>query len=188
MAIRKADATTTNETDLTQTDLNNVRSQINATGWAQYNDDQYTSGSPLVITAGSTVTLTNNGATSIKTHLPDGITDLYDTVTNKITPENIGDTYLLRIDFTTFTNSNNGLAELDLDIGGSQGVILRRLINFPRGTGLANAREYSSTSLVFTLDTFVANGGELKIVGINGITSVFDISFLISRASIATTI
>jgi hypothetical protein len=151
------------------------------TGWASYNDDQYTSGSPLVITAGSTVQLTNNAASSIKTHLPNGITDFWNSSTNVITPENSGDAYMLRVSFTAFTDNNNGLAESQLDIGGSQGIIDRRLINFPRGTGLGNARNISYTSLIFSLDTFLANGGTLQIEGITGTTSIYDISILIAR-------
>lgn len=151
------------------------------TGWAQYKDTVYTSGSPLTVTQGSTVVLSNNAGSTITSHLPTGVSAFYDGATNKITPENSGDFYEIRIDFNTWTNNNNGLAVIKLDIGGTQGVILQRLVNFPRGTGSGNVRSYSTTTGVYSLGTFVANGGELQIESITGTTTIYDITFVISR-------
>lgn len=152
-----------------------------ATGWAKYTYGQYTIGSPLVITAGDTATITINNASTITSQLPLGVDSLWDSANNKIIPENSGDAYLIRIDFITYTNNNNGLANYLLDIGGSQGVILKRLINFPRGTGSGNARDYSTTTMVYALNTFVANGGEIKITSITGTTTIYDINLVITR-------
>lgn len=152
-----------------------------STGWAQYKDDQYTSGSPLVISAGATTTLDNNAGSTITTQLPVGVTALYDSLTNKITPENSGDAYLVRVDFTAFTSSPSGLAKLQIDIGGAQGIIIDRGFTFPKGTGSGNAQDYSMTSLVYSLSTFVANGGTVQIESVTGDTSVYDINFVISR-------
>ena len=154
-----------------------------STGWAQYTDDQYTSGSPLVITEGNTTTLDINGATTIKSQLPTGVTDFYDVATSKILGVNNGDGFLFRINFKAFTSSPSGIAKIKLDIGGSQGVILPRAFTFPKGTGLANAQEYSSTNLYYTLGTFVANGGDLQVESFRGDTSIYDISLLIQRIS-----
>jgi hypothetical protein len=151
------------------------------TGWAQYKDTAYTSGSPLTVTQGSTVTLANNAGSTITSHLPSGVTAFYDGTTNKITPENSGDFYEVRIDFNAWTDNNNGLAVVKLDIGGSMGVILQRLVNFPRGTGSGNVRSYSTTTGIYTLDTFLANGGTLQIESITGTTTIYDINFVINR-------
>ena len=160
-----------------------ARAEVDSsTGWAQYKDNQYTSGSPLVIAAGDTAVITiNNGGGVINSQLPLGVDSLWDSFNNKIIPQASGDAYLIRIDFTTFTNNNNGLANLLLDIGGSQGVIVKRLINFPRGTGIGNSRDYSSTTLIYTLGTFFANGGQLKVTSITGTTSIYDINLVISK-------
>lgn len=152
---------------------------VGSTGWAQYSDSLHTSGSPLVVEQGEEVILTNNAANSITGFLPLDVDSLYSN--NKITPANSGDTYILRIDFTAYTNNNNGLAEIKLDIGGTQGVILKRILQFPRGAGISNAREFSTTNLIFTLDTFIANGGEIKVESVRGDTSIFDVSYVITR-------
>lgn len=159
-----------------------VQSIINSnTGWAQYSDSQYTSGSPLVVTEGNTAVITNNANSIINSQLPFGVTSLYDSATNKITPDKSGDAYMIRIDFTAFSSSQSGLATLELDIGAPQNEILRRGFTFPKGAGLANAIELSTSTLVYTLDTFLANGGSVELRSDEGNTSVFDITFVISR-------
>ena len=151
------------------------------TGWAQYSDTQHTSGSPLVILEGDTGVITNNALSVIDSQLPAGIASLYDPVTNKITPENSGDAYMLRIDFTAFTNDQAGLATVELDIGTPLNEILRRGFTFPKGTGVANGIELSTSTLIYTLDTFLANGGSVELRSDVGDTSIYDITFVISR-------
>lgn len=167
--------------------LENILTAINGgaeaagTGWAQYSDTQYTSASPLTVAEGNTAVITNNAVNSITTHLPAGVTALYDPVTNKITPENSGDAYMIRVDFTAFSSNQSGLATLELDIGAPQNEILRRGFTFPKGAGLSNAIEVSTSSLIYTLDTFIANGGSLELRSDVGNTSIFDIGLVISR-------
>lgn len=156
-----------------------------AFGWAQYSDGQYTSASPLVVGVGVTVPLTNNAATTIKSQLPTGVTDFYDSVTNTITPDTLGDGYIIRINMKTYSTSNTGYGELCIDIG--DGVtpveIIELPVNFPRGTGQVNVRPYTSTSFIFALDTFIANGGKVYYESVRGDTSIYDIVFLIERTS-----
>lgn len=149
------------------------------TGWAQYADDSLSSGSPQVVNEGVTAVLTNNAANVISSQLPNGVTSLYDGA--KITPENSGDMYMIRINLTAFTSSQNGVLEIALDIGGTQNVILAKDVSFPRGTGLANARDISESFLVYSLGTFVANGGEIKVTSVTGNTSIYDVTYVISR-------
>lgn len=151
------------------------------TGWAQYADTEYTSANPLVIPVGPAVRLPNNALSTITAHLPDDITAFYDGTTGKILGNNEGDTITLRVSFKCFTDNNNGFAEVTVDIGGTIGSILDLPINFPRGTGSINARPYTSTNLLYTLDTFVQNGGELLIESIRGTTSIYDIVYVIER-------
>mgnify|MGYP001032102005 CR=1 FL=1 len=151
------------------------------TGWAKYTDNQYTSDSPLVVTEGNETILDINGATTIKSQLPEGITDLYDVETSKLLGINSGDAYLLRFDAKIFTSNPSGLAKLKIDIGGAQGVILNQPINFPKGTGLSNVNNYNTTLWYYSLDTFVLNGGDIIIESVTGDTSIFDISINPSR-------
>lgn len=184
MALINIPTKSTGDT-FTATELNTIVSAIQErekqTGWAQYTDSVYTSSNVLSVSSGSTVTLSNNANSTITSQLPYGVSSFYNNTTNKITPENSGDFYVVRVDFTAYTDNNNGLFELQLDIGGGQGVIYQDTIDFPRGTGSGNAREISKTISLFSLDTFIANGGELKILSITGTTSIYDISFVISR-------
>jgi len=160
----------------------------NTNGWAQYKDDQYTSGSPLVINSGSTTTIDNNSATSITSQLPIGVDSFYDNATSRITPENSGDAYLLRVDFSAFTSSPSGLAKVKIDIGDgiTPNVILERSFTFPKGTGLSNATNYSTTTSIYSLGTFLANGGLVQVESVTGNTSVYDINFVITRVHKAT--
>ena len=154
---------------------------VSSTGWAQYNDTSLSSGSPQVILEGNSNVITNNAGTVIDSQLPPGVTSLYDSVTQKVTPETSGDAYMIRIAFTAFTSSPSGLAVIEVDIGGAQGIILERSFTFPKGTGLSNATQFSSTNLVYTLGTFVANGGDIKIRSETGDTSIYDVSYVIDR-------
>ena len=150
-------------------------------GWAQYGDTQYTPVNPFIVTAGSRVKLPNNGLAVINKELPLGVASLYDLTNQKILGIADGDGYLLRVNFKCYTDSQNGFAELSLDIGGTLGEIIEALIIFPRGTGSNNVRPYSSTTLTYSLGTFVSNGGDVFIEGIRGSTSIYDITYVIQR-------
>lgn len=149
------------------------------TGWASYSDTIYTSSVTFDVDAGETLTLPNNAGSVINTYLPSGISAFYDGGTNKITPENVGDAYVVRSSFIAQNDNQNGLFDIELDIGGSQGVILAQTVDFPRGNN--TDRFFTGSSLVFTLSTFVTNGGEFKITGITGTTKIHTISYVISR-------
>jgi hypothetical protein len=151
------------------------------TGWAQYSDSVYSAGSPLVINQGNSATLTNNANATITSQLPVDITALWDSSNNKITPKNSGDGYTLRVDFMAFTSVTEGYAVINLDIGGSQGVIQSIPVQFPRGSGSGNTRSFSDTVMFYSLGTFVANGGTLTVEAVRGNISIYDIRFVISR-------
>lgn len=176
----------------TAADWNDVKTVVNShaddieslntnTGWAIYSDDQYTEGSPLTITAGQTVQLTNNAATVIDSQLPEGVTTFYDPISDRVQGINIGDAYNVRTSFKAKTDSNNGYAEIDFNIGASVGdiVILTESINFPRGAGIE--RSFTTTDLVYSLGTYVANGCAFEIRGITGTTTIYDISVMVAR-------
>lgn len=147
------------------------------TGWARYGDTTYTSGSPFVVTAESTVNLPNDAGSVIKSQIPSGVTAFYDGTV--ITPENEGDFYDLSIRFTTQSSVNEGTIRLTVDIGGTQGEIVSDFRRLGRGSGLNNQLTFAFG--VFTLDTFIANGGTIRVEAIDGDQSIFDIVYVISR-------
>lgn len=148
------------------------------TGWAAYNDGVYTSSNKLVISSGSTTALNNNAATVINNHLPTGVSAFYNGTTKKITPENNGDSYIIRVSFKTSNSSKSGIGELILDIGATDPVLNRTLV-FPKDANTES--RVSSTNLIFSLATFLTNGGDLKVEAITGNISIWDIEYLITR-------
>lgn len=151
-------------------------------GWAQYGDSQYIEASPLVITLGTTSTINLDGlANTLKMHLPDDVTDFYDTTTSKITPAKVGDGYTFSLSFKGKNTSNNGDATIFTDIGGSFTRLFPKTFRFNRGANVVH--EYYFTFNMYTLDTFIANGGLLKIEAGTGNTSIYDIVLQIHRIS-----
>lgn len=154
--------------------------QYNTTGWGLYTDTVYTEGSPLTVTAGTTVALPNNKGSVIETHLPDDVTTFYDGT--RVRSQNIGDGLEVRVNFKAKTTSNTGAFAVAFDIsalGDGSNVITERANSFVRGTNTEQA--YSFTTGLFSLDTFIANGCLISFESITGTSSVYDISYLIKR-------
>ena len=150
----------------------------NSTGWAFYEDSQYTSGSPFVVNAGVTSSLPNNASlTAIETQLPSDAAQFYNGTV--MTPANNGDKYDVSIRFKATSSSNTGEYALRIDIGGTEGVISESSESFIRGAGSENFEEVNFS--VFSGSTFVANGGTITFESITGNTSIYDISYLITR-------
>lgn len=156
-------------------------SQEVVTGWAQYNGDFYDTDNKLVVTEGDTSTLYVNNSSVINSQLPIGVSSFYNESDTTIIGVNSGDAYLLRVSFKASSSINNGRAELLLDIGASPQriIILGRNIGLSRGSNVTQT--ISSTSSIYSLNTFVANGCKVKIYADDGNISVWDISFLITR-------
>lgn len=148
------------------------------TGWAIYTDTAHTSGSPLVVNSGVTSTITNNSATVINSNLPAGVTSWYDSGTSKIMPSLVGDSYTLNIRFTAVSSSNTGLADVILDVTGL-GVIDAQTISLRKGAG--SSQRINVVFDVYSLITFVTNGGIVKLNSLDGNTSVYDITYKITR-------
>jgi len=149
------------------------------TGWASYVDTVYTVGSPFDILEGVTSTLPNNAGTVIDDYLPTGVTNFYDQATQKITPENVGDFYSFSIRFKAKNNNIAGYFDFGIDIGGSLGIIFKETQLFLKG---ANTEQcFSITCNGYSLDTFLANGGQVKIESILGDMEIYDIQYQINR-------
>ncbi len=149
-------------------------------GWAQYNDDDYTVGSPFSVAEGVTASLPNNAASVIEEFLPLGVSSFYDGT--KIRPDSVGDYYIITIGFVAACSKSNGYAELSIDIGGSQGQVLKSSIIFPKGVGVFDTFNTFNIPLpCFTLDTFKANGGIVKLEALLGDLTIYSISYQVAR-------
>lgn len=161
-------------------DMVNLGTLKTYTGWAQYTDTIYTSGSPFTVTSGSTSTLPNNAGTVLNTQLPTGVTSWYNPATNKITPSLDGDYYITTIRFKAMTTAPTaGYFDFGVDIGGALGVQFKETKIFAKGAGIEH--NFSVIVPMFAAATFIANGGLVKITAGNGNMTIYDISFQIDR-------
>lgn len=162
--------------------------EIRATGWGNYQDQQYTSGSPFSVSADTDTILPNDSGSSIETQLPNDVSSFVTVVDrgtsglaydhSKINGKN-GDGIAFTIDFKcTPTNQNTTYLEMWVNIGGSIGELFRQSFSFPKGAGVT--RNIAATTAAYTLDTWETNGATVYI-NANGPCTVYDIRFLIHR-------
>lgn len=147
-------------------------------GWVQLSDSQYDTVTRFPITSGVRTKLPNNANGVLDVTSMFGATTIYDPATEKLTPDNFGDTYDWRVSFFADPTLNNRNFTLELDIGGSQGVIWSKTIRLARGAGVDT--KITETLDIYTLNTFIANGGELYVT-CDGDVSLYDIIYKIER-------
>lgn len=136
----------------------------NVGGWGYYKDAETTPATQTITTTDSKLQIDGAGANSSSAYLPReirGISELWDTTNDKITPINIGDAYSIRVDLeiTGKTGSPTEL-EFELDIGGGATptiIIVDRII----ATGKAPPYQVSIGLPIFCLTTFKTNGGQI---------------------------
>lgn len=145
-------------------------------GWGQYADTAYTSGSPFSLVASIDTKVPNNAGIVIESQLPADITTYYDGVV--ITGKN-GDSAWITIDLKALpTNPSTTYIEIWFDIGGSVGELYRRIITFPKGNGVE--RPINFTVGVYSLDTWETNGATVYC-NANNTCDLYDIRYVISR-------
>lgn len=151
------------------------------TGWAQYVDTIYTSAAPFTVLSGVTDTLENGAHEVNLSQLPDDSpSGFYDSLTKLITPTNVGDSYILSIRFKAKTTGpTSAYFDIALEIGGALGVVSQKTELFSKGAGIEQS--FNTGFNVFTLDTFVTNGGVILITPSGGNVTIYDISYVIIR-------
>lgn len=147
-------------------------------GWEDVADNTYTEQSPLRINPNTRTQLPINRDSVINSELPVGVTQFWNDTTNKFEPIKSGDFYVIRLIFTVKPQQNNRVLDLTLDIGGSQGEIYADFKSLVKGAGTPTI--VSEIIPVFTLGTFIANGGAFYIK-CNTRLDVYDISILITK-------
>lgn len=135
------------------------------TGWGFYVDSAYTDISPLVINNNKVqITCDGLGGTTNTTELTARLSNIWNTTTNVIDAKDAGDSFALRFTFKA-TAPQNGYFDIGLDIGtdiiSSPIVIASETKIHPKGAAVVST--YSFDIPIFTLATFVANGGKLFI-------------------------
>lgn len=140
-----------------------IVSSIGQTGWADYTDDQYTDASPQALAANTVSTVEINGATSQVQELPFAITSLWDGTNDEIPITTPGTSLIVTFETTIRRASGTGRWEFDIwiDIGLPGDIRL-----YPRTIAIDNGdndKSITFTTGVYCLDTWAANGGQIKI-------------------------
>jgi hypothetical protein len=150
---------------VTDANMNEIKTSVNklydVAGWVEYKDLTNTSSNKQSLTAGQETALTIDGASTIKTYKPldMGTAELW--ASNKITPLRLGDTYSIRIDFNAEIANSNGYFDFGIYIDGAIGYAIQDTYTFPKGAGTAH--RFSLNYTIYCLQTFLTNGGILRI-------------------------
>lgn len=155
-----------------------VESQNNWHGWGEYVDSTYTSGSPFSISGNTDTQIPCDAVAANLGREPSDVT-LFSA--GKIQGKNL-ELRLITLNMKVKpTNVGTTLVETWYDIGGAVGELYRRPITFPKGNGVE--RQIVQTTLVYTADTWEANGAT-PYMRANGSFEVYDVRFIIRRMSI----
>lgn len=157
--------------------LESESSASDYTGWADYADGTYTSASPFIL--GTTkVTLPNDAATIRDSQKPVDVTTFYDSTNSTITGRD-GDGINIVIEFKARPNTaSTTRITVAIDLGGAVGEIYTRDFVLAKGNDVEHY--YLSSFNAYTLNTWEANGGTVKIVS-TASTDIYDIRYVITR-------
>ena len=159
----------------------------NVAGWANYSERA--NSNQVITTTESKMVIDGLGSESESGYLPleiRGVSELWDTTNDKITPIAIGDGYTMRLDLTISakTGSPNGL-DFILDIGGGatpSNIFIERVISTLKSTPY----KVSVAFPFYSLSTFKTNGGQIFLKTDAGTLSVTTRELSIHRISSGT--
>lgn len=151
-----------------------------ATGWAAYEDTEYTTASPLTLATGTRIALPNNAGSVNESQLPEDMVTFYDEGTNRIF-STVGSDFIITVRLKA--RPLNEVAtwfklELQTGIGGDSEVIEIQQQTFPWGVLQDNVVNLTFSG--FALTAF-ANSGAYLFVTADGPVEIYDISYVIKR-------
>lgn len=147
-------------------------------GWTRYDDDEYISGSELVLSNGVEVILPNNGGSIYRSY--EGI-DYYDTSTQKVLGDNVNDVYMFTVVFkAAAANANTTFLRLQLDsVNGTPYERVGVDFNFSKGNNVMH--EFHQVFQYYITPDFITSGSRWKITSTGGAASVWDIIYFIQK-------
>lgn len=142
----------------------NFTSLYDVTGWGHYVEDQTVASTQAINTTYSKLQIDGGASTSESGYLPyeiRGVSELWDTVNNKILPIGVGDGYTMRLDLeiTAKTGSPTEII-FQLDIGGGAAPTIVIVEGF-RATGKTPPYSITAGLPFHSLATFNTNGGQI---------------------------
>lgn len=147
-------------------------------GWELYADAQYTSGSPLVVTSGAPVKLTNDGLGSLTntTQQVAGLTPMWDATNNKAVHTFEGQLISYRLFMMVKPDQIDKRVIISAkEVGGSINIY-ENSVTLVKGAGVAQA--VTIWFPIFADAGTVANGIEFYIEGTSNNTDVYSFTVL----------
>lgn len=162
----------------------NTRAEIaaNDSGYISITDTNHNALNPFLVDVDVPKILTNNAGSILDIDAPKNVSasQLWNSGTNRLgTPEE-GSSWDLRVSLDVEPELSGRTITLELDIGGSQGVIDQDTSFHIKGAGELETLVFKLS--YFQLGVFAANGGILRVVS-NGNVEITNISFTFWRKS-----
>ena len=149
-------------------------------GWNRFDDDQYTSVSPLEVLEGAPVVLPNDGVKFSDSY---GSAVFYNPAASEILAINEDDTYIITVMFKA-VSSNAANSYMDLSMSGPAGYDrVSETLTFPKGNGVPH--NFHRGYQYYADADFITNGAQLEIEVVGGTVEVYDIIYFIQRVQIA---
>jgi len=149
-------------------------------GWNRFDDDQYTSASPLQVLEGAPVVLPNDGVKFSDSY---GSAVFYNPAASEILAINEDDTYIITVMFKA-VSSNAANSYMDLSMSGPAGYDrIFETLTFPKGNGVP--QNFHRVYQYYADADFITNGAQLEIEVVGATVEVYDIIYFIQRVQIA---
>lgn len=153
-------------------------------GWGNYADAATTPATQVFNTTASKLQIDGGGGGTEENYLPReirGISSLWDTTNDKITPIEIGDAYTLRISLTITAKSgspNDLICQLDIGGGATPTIVITEV-----AADISRTPPFNVTFSfpIFCLSTFLSNGGQLFFKTNAGSVTISNRSLYIKR-------
>ena len=131
-----------------------------------------------MFTATNWTTLVNHVTTSITSQMPCDLDSMYSRADTGILGK-VGDAYSINIEFKARPNTaNTTYIDVAIDIDGAVGLVYPRTYTLAKGN---NVEQYVSISTsVYTLDTWAANTGKIKLKTSDSV-DIYDYRLVIHR-------
>ena len=149
-------------------------------GWNRFDDNQYTSASPLEVLEGAPVVLPNDGVKFSDSY---GSAVFYNPAASEILAINEDDTYIITVMFKA-VSSNAANSYMDLSMSGPAGYDrIFETLTFPKGNGVP--QNFNRVYQYYADADFITNGAQLEIEVVGATVEVYDIIYFIQRVQIA---
>jgi hypothetical protein len=133
--------------------------------WEFWLDSTYTTSSRLNVAGGVRTKLTCDGLLDNQFAPAFHTADVWNTGANRLDPKADGDFYTIRVALSGASDAvGANQFEVELDVGGSAGVIFQETEVFAKGTG---DQSFNIIMPIFVGADFLANGGEIFITPLN---------------------